>query len=223
MSWTRRLSSLPPSLRVSLLAPVRPPPPFLPLWSRRHASSLPGFFTRTPVQRFSFRRTAFWLVPIAGGLALYCRPEQKSLIPSIIASPAIIPCQPPPNRNPIIASSSDYELTIGARILVFFHDRIWEPLLTARRFVYLFALFMPVIICSPMLLVGKPEKRYRGDRWGAVWWYNFLVSKMETAGPAFIKVRPAYSPSLLALRELVGTMGGIARRSIPLPAVRQAK
>ncbi|KAJ6575310.1 hypothetical protein B0H19DRAFT_1208715 [Mycena capillaripes] len=205
MSWTRGLSSLPPTLRVSLLAPVRPARPFSPLWTR-HASYWPGFFTRTPIPRFSLRRTAFWLVPVAGGVALYCRPEQASLIPSIIASPTIIPCQPSPGRHPIIASSSDYELTIGARILAFFHDRIWEPLLTAKRFVYLFALFVPVIICSPMLLVGKPEKRYRGDRWGAIWWYNFLVSKMETAGPAFIKLaqwagsRADLFPSLLCER-----------------------
>ncbi|KAJ7170068.1 hypothetical protein C8R46DRAFT_896704 [Mycena filopes] len=204
MSWTRSVSSLPLALRVSLLAPIRPPRAPSPLWAR-HASFLPGFFTPTPVNRFSWRRTAFWLVPVAGGLALYCRPEQTSLIPSILASP-IIPCQPPPDRTPVIASPSDYDLTIGARISAFFHDFIWEPLLTAKRFVYLFALFMPVIVCSPMLLVGKPEKRYRGDRWGAIWWYNFLVSKMETAGPAFIKLaqwagsRADLFPSLLCDR-----------------------
>ncbi|KAJ7361547.1 hypothetical protein DFH08DRAFT_844516 [Mycena albidolilacea] len=184
--WTSRLSSLPPALRVSVLTPARPPRPFAPLWTR-HVSYLPqGFFTRKPIQRFSFRRTALWLLPVGGGLALYYRPEPTSLIPSIIASPAIIPCQPPPSRHPVIASPSDYELTIGARILAFLHDRIWEPLLTTKRFLYLFALFVPVIVCSPMLLVGKPEKH--SDRWGAVWWYNFLVSKMETAGPAFIKL-----------------------------------
>ncbi|KAF7339305.1 ABC1-domain-containing protein [Mycena sanguinolenta] len=206
MSWTSKLSSLPPGLRTSLLSPARPPRPYAPLWAR-HASYLPqGFFTRTPIQRFSLRRTAYWLVPIAGGLVLYFRPEQTSLIPSIIASPTIIPCQPPPGRHPVIASSSDYELTIGARILAFFHDRIWEPLLTAKRFVYLFALFIPVILSSPMLLIGKPEKRYRGDTWGAVWWYNFLVSTMETAGPAFIKLaqwagsRADLFPSLLCDR-----------------------
>ncbi|KAJ6504427.1 hypothetical protein DFH09DRAFT_1201638 [Mycena vulgaris] len=187
MSWTTsRLASLPPTLRISLLPPALPLRSHL-LWTR-HASSSPGFFTRTPIQRFSLRRTAFWLVPVAGGLALYFRPEPKSLIPSMIASPTIIPCQPPPGRHLVIASPSDYELTISARILGFFHNRIWEPLLTAKRFVYLFALFIPVIVCSPMLLIGKPEKRYRGDRWGAIWWYNFLVSRMETAGPAFIKL-----------------------------------
>ncbi|KAJ7925971.1 hypothetical protein B0H13DRAFT_2229548 [Mycena leptocephala] len=124
MSWTRRLSSLPPSLRVSFLHPYDPTTFFAPLESP--------------------------------------------------------PCI----------------LTIGARILVFFHDRIWEPLLTAKRFVYLFALFMPVIICSPMLLVGKPEKRYRGDRWGAVWWYNFLLA--QWAGS-----RADLFPSLLCDRKQI--------------------
>ncbi|KAJ7103337.1 hypothetical protein B0H15DRAFT_767664 [Mycena belliarum] len=180
---TRRVSSLPPCLRLSLASPPRRSP----LWTR-HASSFPGFFTRTPIQRFSLRRTVFWLVPLAGGLALYLRPEPASPIPSIIASPAIIPCQPPPTRHHFIASPSEEELRIGSRILAFLHDRIWEPLLTTKRFVYLFVLFMPVIICSPMLLIGKPEKRLRGDRWGAIWWYNFLVGKMEIAGPAFIKL-----------------------------------
>jgi aarF domain-containing kinase len=40
-----------------------------------------------------------------------------------------------------------------------------------------------------MLLVGRPERLLKGDRWGAVWWYGLLVSRMEAAGPTFIKVR----------------------------------
>ncbi|KAJ7225317.1 hypothetical protein GGX14DRAFT_419995 [Mycena pura] len=185
MSW--RFSSLPPAFRPSLYASTRPArqPPLL---SVRHASSFPGFFTKTPIPRFSLRRTAYWLVPVAGGLALYYRPEQKSVIPSIIASPAVIPCQRPQSCSPIIASPSDNELSLATRILVTLHDRIWEPFRTAARFVYLFALFIPVILSSPMLLVGKPAKKSHHDRWGAVWWYNYLVSRMEIAGPAFIKL-----------------------------------
>jgi hypothetical protein len=53
----------------------------------------------------------------------------------------------------------------------------------------LFFLFVPVIFSSPMLLVGSPEETLQGDRWGAVWWYNYLVVQMDRAGPTFIKVR----------------------------------
>lgn len=39
-----------------------------------------------------------------------------------------------------------------------------------------------------MLLVGSPEERLQGDRWGAVWWYDHLVAQMDRAGPTFIKL-----------------------------------
>ncbi|SNX84075.1 related to aminoglycoside acetyltransferase regulator from P. stuartii [Melanopsichium pennsylvanicum] len=79
------------------------------------------------------------------------------------------------------------------------HAVIIEPFGTARRFLYLLILFLPVIIASPMLLVGarrekgqmrgrKVRKDEEGDRWGAVWWYSFLVKQMERAGPTFIKL-----------------------------------
>ena len=63
--------------------------------------------------------------------------------------------------------------------------RVCEYVLTARRFIYLLFLFIPVLISSPMLLVGKYP---RANRWGAIWWYGLLVSRMESAGPTFIKV-----------------------------------
>ncbi|SOV01379.1 related to aminoglycoside acetyltransferase regulator from P. stuartii [Ustilago sp. UG-2017a] len=79
------------------------------------------------------------------------------------------------------------------------HTFIIEPFGTARRFLYLFCLFMPVILTSPMLLVGSRREKGRmrgrkvrkdqdGDRWGAIWWYSFLVKQMERAGPTFIKL-----------------------------------
>lgn len=67
-------------------------------------------------------------------------------------------------------------------------DYIWGPILTARRFIHLFYLFLPVVITMPMLLVGSPDMQMHGDRWGAVWWYDFLVKRMQAAGPTFIKV-----------------------------------
>lgn len=63
--------------------------------------------------------------------------------------------------------------------------RVCEYVLTAKRFIYLLFLFIPVLISSPMLLVGKSN---RANRWGAIWWYGLLVSRMESAGPTFIKV-----------------------------------
>lgn len=76
-----------------------------------------------------------------------------------------------------------------SRILDLLIEKIWEPLLTGRRFVYLLVLFIPVLLAAPMLLVGKPEEKLRGDRWGAVWWYGYLTAQMQRAGPTFVKVR----------------------------------
>ncbi|PIL31793.1 hypothetical protein GSI_06497 [Ganoderma sinense ZZ0214-1] len=39
-----------------------------------------------------------------------------------------------------------------------------------------------------MLLIGQPETKLGGDRWGAVWWYGFLTRQMQLAGPTFIKL-----------------------------------
>lgn len=133
------------------------------------------------------RRTIFWAIPIAAGITLYLIPRHNSQIPTIFSSPTVIPC-PPSKLNPTIFSPSESHRSLLTRILDIFHDTIWEPLLTAKRFIYLFALFLPVIVSSPMLLVGKPTKKDKGDRWGAIWWYDFLVHQMESAGPTFIKV-----------------------------------
>lgn len=89
---------------------------------------------------------------------------------------------------------------IGNRI----HDWIIEPLGTVKRFIVLFSLFFPVLVTMPMLVVGKrgqsttkKRRASNGDeyttvdeegRWGAIWWYDFLVKQMERAGPTFIKL-----------------------------------
>nr|XP_018266279.1 Atypical/ABC1/ABC1-C protein kinase [Kwoniella dejecticola CBS 10117]OBR88437.1 Atypical/ABC1/ABC1-C protein kinase [Kwoniella dejecticola CBS 10117] len=73
---------------------------------------------------------------------------------------------------------------------------ILEPIATLIRFFHLAFLFGPVILTTPMLLVGKPERRRRTgkpiaeeeENWGAIWWYAFLVKQMERAGPSFIKL-----------------------------------
>ncbi|THV07553.1 protein kinase [Dendrothele bispora CBS 962.96] len=156
------------------------------------SSYSPPVFTSTPAARRSFAKKALWLLPAGAGLFLFVTPSaQKSLIPTLISSPTVIPCPPSTQRSQeplIIRSPYEEHLSWRSRILSILRTRIWHPILTAKRFVYLCILFLPVIVTSPMLLVGKPEKRYHGDGWGAIWWYDFLVSRMEAAGPTFIKL-----------------------------------
>lgn len=187
-----RISSLPFALRLSVLQASCPTPSpalrilwRLPLKSTYSTRSLP------PLRgRFTFPRRALWLIPIAGGLTLYFLPHPSPHIPSLFASPTIIPCptQPASKRN-LISSPSEPRQSILSRILHLLCQRIWEPIRTATRFIHLAVLFVPVIVMMPMLLVGAPEAELQGDRWGAVWWYGLLVARMEAAGPTFIKVR----------------------------------
>ncbi|PWN45609.1 ABC1-domain-containing protein [Ceraceosorus guamensis] len=86
--------------------------------------------------------------------------------------------------------------SIGSTLNIY----IIEPLGTTKRFVVLFCLFMPVLLTIPMIWVGSRKKKgplgrrrrvrkdEEGQRWGAIWWYGFLVKQMERAGPTFIKL-----------------------------------
>ena len=116
----------------------------------------------------TFRRVLLcrhtWLIAPAVGLSWQSQRQQK----------------PVQSLTPPIVVFSPSELRLS---------RFWEYILTAKRFIYLFVLFVPALVLSPMLLVGRPQKSLCGDRWGAVWWYGLLVSRMEAAGPTFIKVR----------------------------------
>ncbi|KAF5368444.1 hypothetical protein D9758_002279 [Tetrapyrgos nigripes] len=142
-------------------------------------------FTHTR-PRFSFSRKSLWLVPVGGGLLLCLAPSSpKSLISTLISSPTVIPCPPSTQRStvqPVIPSPSEDNLTWKSRILSILRSRIWEPVLTAKRFIYLCTLFLPVIITAPMLLVGKPEKKHQGDGWGAIWWYDFFGQSDGSCG-----------------------------------------
>jgi aarF domain-containing kinase len=107
---------------------------------------------------------------------------------------------------------------------------IIEPIATFFRFIHLAALFGPVILLSPMLLVGsttpRPRRR-RGDarspkpeqveeNWGAVWWYGFLVRQMERAGPSFIKLGQwAASRADLFPKSLCDLMGKLHSNGDP--------
>lgn len=146
------------------------------------------FFTRTAAPSPLFSKKLLWAIPVAGGFALYAIPTRRENH-NVFASPDLIPCSV--SREPleaVIMSPSESDRTLSARIIAFIRERILEPIFTAQRFVYLFCVFVPVLLATPMLLVGQPEERLAGDKWGAVWWYDFLTSQMQLAGPTFIKV-----------------------------------
>lgn len=94
--------------------------------------------------------------------------------------------------EPVAASPAEPRMTV----VMLIQRYVLEPISTLFRFFHLAILFGPVIVLSPMLLVGQPQKRRRPgkpvaeeeENWGAVWWYGFLVKQMERAGPSFIKL-----------------------------------
>ncbi|PSK42259.1 ABC1 family protein, mitochondrial [Elsinoe australis] len=49
-------------------------------------------------------------------------------------------------------------------------------------------IFVPVIITVPAIWIGSRQKDKDDERSGTIWWYGFLVSSMERAGAAFIKL-----------------------------------
>lgn len=132
-------------------------------------------------------------VPLVAGAVLLLSPTEPSPVPNILTSPAVIPCSngctsPKSRLTHQMSSPIEDDKTILRRILDLLRDRIWEPIRTAGRFVHLVVLFAPVILTSPMLLVGRKRGKKRGERRGAIWWYGFLVAQMQRAGPTFIKV-----------------------------------
>lgn len=177
----KRLSGLPTSLRFTVLSPT---PPLRVRWTHK----LNSHFNFVP-PRNSFPRRALWLLPIAGSITLYLLPHPSSHLPSFLSSSSLIPADPKPKRT-LISSPAEPRLPIISRIVHYLYTKIWDPLRTAARFIHLAALFVPVIVFMPMLLIGPPEEALSGERWGAVWWYGLLVGRMAAAGPTFIKVCP---------------------------------
>lgn len=74
------------------------------------------------------------------------------------------------------------------KIWLFVDTYIWEPIATGFRFLHLVIIFVPVIATIPLIWVGSRNPKRDNERWGTIWWYGFLVSSMERAGAAFIKV-----------------------------------
>lgn len=65
---------------------------------------------------------------------------------------------------------------------------IIEPLATGLRFLHLVIIFVPVIFTVPVMWLGARQPDRDNERTGTLWWYGFLVSSMERAGAAFIKL-----------------------------------
>ncbi|KAL9934522.1 hypothetical protein V8E36_006297 [Tilletia maclaganii] len=122
-------------------------------------------------------------------------------------------------RNPIVR--------LFMRIHAFLRTHIIEPVGTGKRFLVLVFLFAPVILTMPMLFVGRRReggrrrgrrvaKREEGQRWGAMWWFSFLVKQMERAGPTFIKLAQwAGSRQDLFPKELCDMLGKLHSNGKP--------
>ncbi|KAG0143300.1 hypothetical protein CROQUDRAFT_717259 [Cronartium quercuum f. sp. fusiforme G11] len=107
---------------------------------------------------------------------------------------------PPLSPPPLPPSRSIYERPSLLRRWLALLDRyLLEPLATTQRFLFLLALFLPLLITSPILLLefvqlGHPSRRRSRkkprvtERRSTRWWYALLVHAMQCAGPTFIKL-----------------------------------
>lgn len=84
----------------------------------------------------------------------------------------------------VLESSTKYR----RGIYFFIEDYIIEPIATGLRFLHLVFIFVPVIVTIPAIWLGQRQANKDNERSGTLWWYGFLVSSMERAGAAFIKV-----------------------------------
>jgi aarF domain-containing kinase len=78
-------------------------------------------------------------------------------------------------------------------VYFFIEDYIIEPIATGFRFLHLIFIFVPVIVTVPVIWFGQRQTDKDDERAGTLWWYGFLVSSMERAGAAFIKVHTRYT------------------------------
>ena len=137
-----------------------------------------------PRQRFILVLLPFML---GGGYLYIDRQRNKPPIHEVIASSAFIPTHEDPLLPLPPLASSPLEPSIYNIIAGFLRRKLIEPIRTGLRFLHLIWIFAPVVIAVPLLLLGTVEDDST-ERWGALVWYDFLVSRMQKAGPTFIKV-----------------------------------
>lgn len=83
-----------------------------------------------------------------------------------------------------LKNSRQYRRTIWR----FVDTYIVEPIATGIRFLHLVIIFVPVLATVPAIWFGPRIPEKDNERQGTLWWYWFLVSSMERAGAAFIKL-----------------------------------
>lgn len=104
--------------------------------------------------------------------------------------------------------SSEHRVRHG--IYHFVDTYIWEPMRTGIRFLHLVVIFVPVLVTVPVVWFGRRDKGRSDERTGTLWWYGFLVSSMERAGAAFIKLGQwAASRTDIFPTELCATMSSL--------------
>lgn len=105
-------------------------------------------------------------------------------------------------------------------IYFFIEDYIIEPIATGFRFLHLIIIFVPVIVTIPAIWLGQRQADKDNERSGTIWWYSFLVSSMERAGAAFIKVcDPSSLQNRIANRWTARAMGSLQNRRLSYPNV----
>lgn len=140
---------------------------------------------RNPLRRFPRGKHTFWAVALspAAFVQLSEEGDEDGKSPEehmLEASRAEIQKRVPDNIHGV------------RRVWTFFYlfvdTCIYEPIATGLRFLHLVVIFVPVLVTTPALWLGRRRKDRGNERTGTLWWYGFLVHSMERAGPAFIKV-----------------------------------
>ncbi|KAL4965382.1 ABC1 kinase family protein [Aspergillus stella-maris] len=87
-----------------------------------------------------------------------------------------------------IIERTEGRLGFGGPTIAYWVYYVWDSIATGFRFLHLVAIFLPVILTTPTIWIGRRIEGQDGARSGTLWWYKFLVKSMERAGPAFIKL-----------------------------------
>ena len=137
---------------------------------------------------------------IGVGIVAYFTLQAKAFGEEEKSAPnSLIPPNPPSEEDIAKLMEEDDEptapkTTVG-RVGVFLYDHLIMPILVFKRFLVLALLFGPVILAVPLLFLGRAKTTrtasgqvIRGERWGALVWYDLLVAQMGRAGPTFVKL-----------------------------------